>query len=230
MSGPVLPEHQTETTAAAAAAQTPTGSDVEEKNGQHAEGGAAGWRATGRACGWTSITRKQWHHGTEYTDIWGNATPYSPDPNSDHASSPTAGNGPRTWSPTATAAPAAAAAAAARWDALTRWHASSAHPSPPVSADGRWRWRWWGWGDNEFSPTSTADASSGPAAAAKWSRDQPSAAPTAPQQFASVWQQTPGLLPNPPVPGQTCPWLCNASPAAAWWHRHGWKCWRAATS
>ena len=204
MSRPVLFEHQTKAPAAAAAAQAPAGPDVEKEDGQHAESGAASRRATRRTCCRTSITREQRYHSAQYSNFWWNPTPNTSDPNSGHASSPAAGTGPWTRSPTATAA---------WWDAHTKWHASSAPPSPPVPADGRWGR--WGWGDNELSPTSAANASSGPATAAKWSRDQPSTAPTAPKQFASICQQTSRPLPDPSVPGQTGSWLCNTSPAAA---------------
>lgn len=184
MSRPVLSEHQAKAPAAAAAAQTPAGPNAEKEDGQHAEGGAATWRATRRTCGRTSISRKQWYHSAQYPNVWWNPTPNSPDSYSNNASSSTAGNGSWTWGTAAT----------------TAWRdASSTCPSSPVPADGRWRW--WGRRDNELSSTSAADASSGPATTAKWNWDQPSAAPTAPQQFASICQQTTRLLPNPPVPG-----------------------------
>lgn len=221
MSCPVLSEHQAEAAAAAAAAQAPAGTDVEEEDGQHAESWAAGWRTAGGVCRRTSVTREQWHHGAQYPNFWWNPTPNTPDPDSNHASGSTAGHGACSWSP--------AAATAARWDACAERHAPPARPSPSVPADGSRRR--WGWGDDELSPTSATNASSDAAAAAKRSSDQHATAPTTPQQFAPICQQTPRFFPNPPVPGKTSPRLCNASPAAAaWCCCHGRNCWGPANS
>lgn len=153
MSGPLLSEYQAEAAAAAATAQAPAGSDVEEKNGQHAEGGSGRRRTARWTYGWASIAGKQWHHSTKYANVWRDPAPNSSDPNSDNASSPTARHGSRTCCSTA-----------AWWDSTSEWAASSTPPSPPVSAHGRWSW--WRWGLNELSPTSAADAFSNAAAAA----------------------------------------------------------------
>lgn len=146
----ILSEHKAKASAATAAAQTPAGPDVEKEDGDHAEGGAANWRAARRTCGGTSIARKQWHHSTQYPNVRWNPTSNSSDPNSDHASSSTARR--RSWK---------CSTAAARRDS------SSTSPSSVPAGDG---WRWWGGRNYELSPTSTADAPSGPTAATKWTR------------------------------------------------------------